>query len=36
MDHELEKQLLTKTIENLGGQLSQDNIELAYTKDQNN
>ena len=35
MDHELEKQLLTKTIEILGEQLSQVNVDLAYTKAQN-
>lgn len=35
MDNELEKQLLTKTIEILGEQLSQVNVDLAYTKAQN-
>ena len=35
MDHELEKQLLSKTIEVLGAQLSQVNIDLAYAKAQN-
>lgn len=34
MDHELEKQILTKTIDNLSEQLSQAHIELAYTKAQ--
>ena len=35
MDNELEKQLLSKTIEVLGAQLSQVNIDLAYAKAQN-
>lgn len=35
MDNELEKQLLTKTIEILGEKLSQVNVDLAYTKAQN-